>query len=279
MPETVSRCAEHTVRMGDGVELRVLEWCPTGSVSAAPVLFVAGWLSVVEGWAPLLRALVPHRRVVYVETREKRSARFPDGRVRPAQLTIPRLGRDLVEVGEAVGIDGDRWLAFGSSMGANAILEALKGDRLAVRGAFLVGPNARFEFHWWRRLLICFPAASYHVLKPFVLWYLRRYRIDVAREPEQMARYERTLAAAHPVRIKQSARAVVRYQVWPGLATIRRPVAVAWAPTDTLHGSGEVQRIVAAVPGARAVQCPSNHYMHSAAVAADMDDHLGGRVP
>ena len=51
-------------------------------------------------------------------------------------------------------------------------------------------------------------------------------------------------------------------------------MAIAYASTDTLHGEREVERIVAAIPGAVAVQCPSNHHMHSAAVADDMDEFL-----
>jgi len=61
---------ESWVGVGDGVELRVLDFEPRRHAEVAPLVFVPGWVSVVEGWTDLLRVLVPGRRVLYVETRE-----------------------------------------------------------------------------------------------------------------------------------------------------------------------------------------------------------------
>jgi len=266
-----ARVTERMVAMDDQVRIRVLEWSPAGPEQAPPVIFVAGWVSVVEGWAPLLRVLVPTRKLWYLETREKRSAEVPRRRLQVEHFTLPRFAADLVGVCRQLEIDTHQALVAGSSMGANTILEALKGDRLRARAAFLVGPNSTFAFPWWSFLLLHAPAASYHLLKYFVLWYLRHFRIDVEREPEQMRRYQRTLQAAHPLRLKLSARAVAGYTVWAGLESITTPVAIAYAASDTLHVAQEVNRIVERIPRARAVTCPSNHYMHSAEVAEDME--------
>ena len=56
-----------------------------------------------------------------------------------------------------------------------------------------------------------------------------------------MARYRRTLRAAHPLRLKLSARAVLGYSLFPGLETVKAPVAIAYAESDTLHGGAEVR--------------------------------------
>jgi hypothetical protein len=156
-------------------------------------------------------------------------------------------------------------------MGSNAILEGLKGGRLAAKAAFLIGPNAEFHFPWWGRPLVHLPPWVYSAAKPFVLWYLRNFRVNSREDPEQMARYVRTIRAADPERIMLSARAVINYDAMPGLETVTVPVAVAFAASDTLHGENEVQRIVDAMPRGRAVSCPSNTYMHTAAVIADLD--------
>jgi hypothetical protein len=89
-----------------------------------------------------------------------------------------------------------------------------------------------------------------------------------------MARYVRTIRAADPNRIMLSARAVINYDAMPGLETVTVPVAVAYAASDTLHGENEVQRIVDAMPRGFAVSCPSNTYMHTAAVIADLDKFI-----
>jgi len=268
-----ARCTEGWLEVRPGVELRVLQWQPDGTAGAAPLVFVAGWVSVLEGWRPVLRELVTRRPVIYVETREKHTASIAGSRLKVPEFTIARLAGDLISIAASLGVD-HRAVWFGSSMGSNAILEALKGDRLPGRGAFLVGPNARFLVPWWGWPLLRVPGWTYRLLKGFVIWYIRRFRVDASSEPEQMERYERTLAAADPVRLKLSARAVLGYTVWPGLDTVSKPVAIAFAPTDTLHSEDEVREIVAAMPNAWAVDCPSNAYMHDARIVEDIEGFI-----
>jgi alpha-beta hydrolase superfamily lysophospholipase len=258
----------HRVRVETGVELVVDHWAP--ATDQAPLVFIAGWISVIEGWRDLLEVLVRDRAVYYVRTREKRSATFAGRRPKPSDFAIPRLGDDVIAVCDELSIDADRRVFFASSMGSNAVLEAMKHDRLRARGAFLIGPNAVFRFPWWGHGLVLFPASLYHLLRPFVVWYLRRFRVNTEDDPDQMKRYERTLRAAHPYRLKQSARAVLGYSLLPGLDTVRAPVAIAYAASDTLHEGDEARRIVDALPRGEAVECPTNSYMHSASVANEL---------
>jgi len=255
----------------EGVSLRLYEWRPENDGGADPILFVAGWISLVTGWVPLLEKLVQTRPVFYLETREKESAEISPELMRPSSFSVPRLAEDLVEVSNQLGLDRDRTVLFGSSMGSNAILEVLKGDRLTAKGAFVVGPNAEFHFPWWGRPLVHLPPWVYSAAKPFVLWYLRTFRVNAREDPEQMARYVRTIRAADPERIMLSAQAVIDYDAMPGLDTISSPVAVAYASSDILHCGDEVRRIVEAMPRGEAVSCPSNTYMHTAEVVADLD--------
>ena len=270
------RFSERRLPVEDGVSLRLFEWQPGDDPQADPIFFVAGWVSLVTGWRPLLEHLVQTRRVCYLETREKRSAEIDRRLMRPESFSIPRLAEDLIVAAARLGLDGRRTVLFGSSMGSNAILEALKNGRLPAKAAFLVGPNAEFHFPWWGRPLVHLPAWVYSLAKPFVLWYLRTFRVNVREDPDQMARYVRTVRSADPQRIMLSARAVIDYRALPGLETISTPVAVAYAGSDTLHGEGEVRRLVDAMPRGTAVSCPSNTYMHTAAVAADLEKYLAG---
>jgi len=267
---------ERRLTVEEGVSLRLYEWRPENDDGADPILFVAGWISLVTGWVLLLEELVRHRRVYYLETREKESAEISPKLMRPESFLVSRLAEDLVEVSNQLELDGNRAVLFGSSMGSNAILEALKGDHLKAKAAFVVGPNAEFHFPWWGRPLIHLPPWVYSAAKPFVLWYLRTFRVNSREDPEQMARYVRTIRAADPERIMLSAQAVIDYEAMPGLETISSPVAVAYAASDTLHSEEEVGRIVDAMPRGVAVSCPSNTYMHTAEVVADLDRFLAG---
>jgi pimeloyl-ACP methyl ester carboxylesterase len=266
---------EDLVEVDEGVRLRCYRWQPRSENGAAPVFFIAGWISLVTGWKALLRELVCTRPVVYLETREKPSAEIPPRLMQPSSFTIPRLADDLVSAAGTLGLDNDRTVLFGSSMGANAILEALKNSRLPARAAFLVGPNEEFYFPPWGKVAIrVVPAWLIERLKGFVIWYLRRFRVNANSDPDQMARYVRTVSAADALRLKLSARAVQGYSVLPGLESVTAPVAVAYADSDTLHDEREVRRIVDAMPFGTAIRCPSNTYMHDADVALDLDRYL-----
>ncbi len=280
---TGARFDDDFVEVEPGVRLRVMTWTPEVATDDAPLVFVAGWVSSVLGWAEMIRELAVRRPVIYVETREKSSALIATSGLGPADFSIERMARDLVAVFEALHVDAERAVVAASSLGATAVLEALKRGRLRVRAAFLIGPNAEFRAPRSLRPILYLPAGLYHVVKYFVLWYVRTFRVDAKREPEQWARYNRTLRDANPLRLKWSARAVMDYTVWNGLETVGIPVAVAYAPTDKLHGADNIHRIVSAMPNAMAVECASNKAMHDARVARQVEDFisrleaLGGR--
>ncbi len=170
---------------------------------------------------------------------------------------------DLVATARATGMDRADTVAFGSSLGATAILEAMKNGGLRVGAAFLVGPNARFRTPWWGRLLLRLPPAVYRPARHVVVLYIERVRLDARKEPEQAARYRRAILGAEPRRLMVSARAFADYTIWKGLETVQKPVAIAWAPTDRLHEAADIQRIIETLPRAHPLPCPSNRYMHS----------------
>jgi pimeloyl-ACP methyl ester carboxylesterase len=262
------------VTVDDGVVLRVLRWTPAAAPTKPPLLFVAGWVSSVEGWVPMLRRLVRDREVYYLESREKSSARIDRSGLTPDDFSIERNARDLRQVVDALEIVPEDTVIMGSSLGATSILEALKADRIRARGALLIGPNSSFRFPLWGKVLVHSPASSYHVIKILVLFYLRHFRVDVKNEPQQMERYDRTLRTANPLRMKLSAMAVQNYEVWDGLDTVSTPVAVAYSPTDKLHSEDEIKRMAKMLPRGRLVPCPTNRSMHGEDIVAHLDGFI-----
>lgn len=53
-------------------------WRPKKPVTEDPIIFVAGWVSAISGWAPLLKVMAAGRPVYYLETREKSAAMMQD---------------------------------------------------------------------------------------------------------------------------------------------------------------------------------------------------------
>ena len=119
------------------------------------------------------------------------------------------------------------------------------------------------------KALISLPASSYHILKYFILWYLKTFRVDAKKEPEQWDRYQQTLMTANPYRLKLSAKAAIKYTLWEDLDTVRCPVTILCAATDTLHNEQNIHRIVTTLPAATEIACPSNKYMHSPSLGQD----------
>ncbi|MCP4899549.1 MAG: alpha/beta hydrolase [bacterium] len=248
-----------------------MSWTPQHTCNTRPILFVPGWISVIEGWLDLLGALIPTRPIFYLETREKQSALIPKAQMKAENFSILRLAEDLVEVWRQIGFTPGEADLFGSSMGSNAILEALKHGKLPARSAFLIGPNSEFFYPWWSWVILSMPTNVYPALRSFVLWYLRNFRVDARAEPEQYQRYTRTLNAAHPLRLKLSAIAIKHYSVWDSLASIQAPVGFAYATTDILHGEDSILSMVNALPKGHAIKCASNTYMHTAGVTKELD--------
>ena len=195
-PDSVYTTASVCVQKG--VHLRVMIWRPKQPASKNPIIFVAGWVSAVSGWAPLLKVMAAGRPVYYIETREKRSALFEKRKLKPEDFSIGRMAQDLIAACRQLGIASPTSTVIGSSLGATALLEALKEGRLTAGEAFFIAPNSEFKAPWYLRWMLCLPAFLYHGIKYFLLWYLKTFMVDAKKEPEQMMRYTETLKAAHP---------------------------------------------------------------------------------
>ncbi len=263
--------SERRIPVSEDVRLRVVSWHPKTDETGCPVVFVAGWVSIVAGWAPFLDALTRKHPVYYIETREKRSAEIARKRLRPDDFSMDRFAQDLITVCSELPIDLEEAIVSGSSLGATVLLEALKHERLKAKGAFLVGPASEFHvpfsLRWIPYLL---PSHTYHLVKHFIVWYFRHFRVDADKEPEQMSRYQNTILSAHPLRIKLSGRAFMHYEVWPDLHTVRTPTRIAYASTDKLHAQDAMTRLARTIRQADLLPCKSNKYMHDAPLAEDI---------
>jgi hypothetical protein len=270
-----ARYAERWVEVEPGVELLVRTWEPHEPALDWPVVFVPGWISLPQGWAHMLQGMARRQPVFYVETREKATARYA-GAFTPADQTIERNAADLVAVSRVLPGDAGRRVWVAASLGATILLPALAGGDLSARAAFVISPQAHFHYPWWVRPLTYAPDWLYPPARDFILWYLRSFKVDTQAEPEQMARYERTMNAAEPRRLKFSARSFGGYDVWDLLADVPVPVGVAHASSDTLHASADVERLIAGLGHGADVPCPSNLYLHRADVIEDLDRFIEG---
>jgi pimeloyl-ACP methyl ester carboxylesterase len=249
----------------DGFQLRVYSFTPNQKSTAPPVVFIPGWTSVMDGWAPLLSAWVGKRTIHYIETREKRSATVPK-KLRARDFEMLRHAEDLNEISAELNLD-ENVLWFGSSLGATVILHGLMEGLLKGNSAFLIAPNSQFRFPTWMVPLTAAPWWCYSPLIRLGLPYLK-WRL---KEPGQYIRYRRTLTQAHLLRLKKSVQANRRYDLPANLERINAKIAICVAASDTLHTGTDSHGIADALPNGCLVEVPSNQYAHEADVIADID--------
>jgi pimeloyl-ACP methyl ester carboxylesterase len=266
--------SEEMVAVDKAVRLKTMVFRHTSATGKAPIVFVPGWVSTLAGWAALIRPMARERDVYYIETREKSSALIDHtAHLTDDAFSIAQNARDIIKICDHFHINSPQTLACGSSLGATSLLEAMKGGKLKIGGAFLVGPNSEFRAPKTLSWILYLPAFFYQPIKYILLWYLRNFRVDAKKEPEQMRRYEETLNNVEPIRLKHTARSVIlgKYTVWSGLETIQAPVSIAYAATDKLHSLENIQKMAKQLPLGRLHPCPTNLYMHSAKLLVDIN--------
>jgi pimeloyl-ACP methyl ester carboxylesterase len=256
------KVTEDYVEVSDGVALKVIDFLPECDGPERPaVVFVAGWISLISGWQDVLKQLIPRYRTIYIETREKVSARLPEG---SADFSVARMSLDIHEIlNQSVSLK--RPFCFvGSSLGATVVLDYLSQNLRQPSHAILIGPNAEFSFPVWSLPLIrLLPAFLYAAVKPGLKWYLRNIRLDKHRESEQVKKYEGTIDAAEPRRFKANAWALRNYKLWDKLPEVKAPVLIIGARSDILHGMDIMKRMVALMPCATLEIMESNRETHS----------------
>ena len=262
---------EFFVEVAPNISVRVLRWVPADSSAASldSAVVVPGWGSVFEGWRPLLTEWVSRRPIVYIETREKKSARITR-KVGQEDFEMRHHGHDVAAVLGKLGIDSAEVDWFSSSLGATLLIDAYQNDVLAGRSSILLAPHPDFEFPLWARILLKMPLPKFihPALVRFAVWIVERR----TKEEGQRIRYRRALMSQDLERLLLSSRANIRYSLPQDLSSASVPCAVMTASSDTLHGMDKVLDIVDRLPNAVLIEVPSNQYAHEADVLAEIEE-------
>lgn len=262
---------ERHEELTDGVALLVIEFEPPHHSPDAPVLiFVAGWISLRTAWDPVILELASRYRVLYVESREKGTARVPSRS--KIEFTLDRMADDVRDVVDGCIPEGTSFWLLGSSLGSTAILHHLSRPGREPDGVIVVAPNIRFDLPWWLwPFMRLAPAAFFAWLRPILKWYIH-VRLDKTSEPEQVSRYAAYLDAADARRLKKNAWAIRHYSLLDRLPAITTPVTVIAGRSDLLHRLDEVEDMVSRLPSATLEVMESNRATHSAAAGRFMVD-------
>ncbi len=209
-------------------------------------------------------------RVYYVETREKISSRI----VGPALFGVEDIGSDLIPLIKYFGLQD--YVLFGSSLGATAIIDCYSRLEPKPSSLVLVAPNATFRVpRTWKFLVAVFYAPLYALIRPSVKWYLKTFRLNVAKDRAQYEKYKEALDAADPRKLKKAVMAVWSYEVWNKLPLVDCPVLVVNASHDTLHEPGNLRKIINGLSHANEIDLETNSQTHNESVVDAVRKFLG----
>ena len=261
-----AQASERYLTVSDKMSLRLIEFrpLPTEDSTRPWLLFLPGWLSQPGNWGEFLSEITPHYRVLYLESREKRSSVPP--MVDKVEYSVTRMLADVQEAVELLIPTGQTWLLAGSSLGSSVALEYLAAGKRCPIEAVLIAPNLHFALPTWSRSIFrWFPARLYPTLAAVIKAYIRWFKVDMQREPEQYQKYADTVDAADPRKLRPNALSLFDYDGWPAAKALATPTTLIGGKSDGMHGLDELRQITELNSHCTLVEMDSNKATHSAA--------------
>lgn len=253
-----------------GVELLTVIFTPPEPLDAPTVIFIPGLGSVIENFRETVIELTRHHTVYYLETREKKSA-IITGKHR---FTVEDITSDLVHFAGMRFPAGSDYVMAGYSLGATAIAEAFRLLENKPERIVLIEPNISFPFQGWLLFLARAARVVYYPLKPFLKWYLRRFRINIAEDYEMYRINCRILDSAEPVRLGAAIRHLSGYRMSACLQGIYVPALVVVASKDRFHSHDQGMEIARQIKGADYIDLADNKRTHSAEMGRIISDFI-----
>lgn len=262
---------EEMIAISDRVSLRLITFTPAKKTKNPPVVFVAGWISLIIGWKAVLREMTKDFTVYYIETREKISSKTK-GRV---EQSVEAIGRDIVDLVSHLGLQANQYILLGSSLGGTALLDGCRYLPVPPTCLVLIEPNAEFRIpKIWRLVIHLFYPGIYLIVRPAIKWYLRNFRLNTEADPGQYQKYCRSLDAADPWKLKKAAMALWDYQVWDLLKDIPFPTLLFSASKDKLHEPKNIEKMMTLMPNATYIDMETNQNTHSPEMVEEMRKYL-----
>lgn len=251
---------EEYVSLPTGVELRSVIFTPAVASSAPSVIFIPGMGSIIENFRDTVIELTRSHTVLYLETREKASARIS----RKHRFSVEDITADIIHYAGKKFPDDGRYVMAGYSLGATAIAEAFGRLKNKPEKIILIEPNSSFPFNGWLLLLTRAAGVIYRPVKPLLKWYLRRFRINIEEDPEMYHINCRILDSAEPVRLGAAVRHLTPYHMDGCLQQISAPTLVVVASSDRFHNHDGGTDIARGIAGAEYLDMVDNRRTHSA---------------
>jgi len=262
---------EEMISVSENVSLRLITFTPAKTTDNPPVLFVAGWISLISGWKEILKEMTRDFKVYYIETREKISSRVHG----KENFGVEDIGKDLVDLVSLLKFSSKNYFMLGSSLGATTILDCSQHLKIPPKCLVLIGPNAVFRVpRFGKAIVTIFWPRLYFFIRPLVKFYLKNFRLDVKSDYAQYEKYCTALDIADPWKLKNAVMRLWNYEVWDILGKISFPTLIVGASRDDLHEPENLKRMVSMMPQATYVDLETNKGTHSKPMVDEVRNYL-----
>ena len=268
-PEAIYK--EEMIPVAENVSIRVFTFSPAKKTNNPPIIFVAGWITLISAWKEVLGEMTKDFVIYYIETREKISSQITV----KVEYGVEDIGKDIVSLVSYFNLQDDQFVLFGSSLGASAILNCCRFLKQAPLCLVLIGPNAVFRVPRFAKVIIrFFPPPLYLIIKPIVKWYLKTFRLDIESDYEQYKKYCGNIDAADPWKLKKAVLKLWSWEAWNLLDDIKHPTLIFGASKDSLHEPENLKRMVSMLENATYLDLETNKGTHSRAMVQEMRKYI-----
>jgi len=250
-------------RLDPEVSLLTVEFNPLAGIGEPFIVFVPGLASVIENFKGTLVELTENHKVVYIETREKSTARVSGKQ----GFSVPEIASDLRKYLENRFTESEKYVLVGYSLGATALAEAFNGLKNKPECIVFVEPNTTFNFPWWSLILARLAKHIFGPVKPFLKWYIKKFRVNATDDLEMYHINCRILDTAEPERLGLTVRALKSYKAGEDLKEISVPALVIGASKDKFHNHDEALDFSSVIPYCRYLDMEDNRRTHSSEAA------------
>ena len=257
---------DRLVPLPNGVSLRIVTFTPAARRQPFPVVMVPGLVSVMLTFRNLLVELTRDFVVHYVETREKSSSEVR-GKV---EYDVRAIGSDIIEAVSHLGLEERKYILFGASLSATAMVDRAGDFRHPPLCLILLEPNAVFDYPPWSLPIIRHAAPFYRYVRPVAKWYLKRFRVNTVDDYEMYRINCRALDAADPYKLRDTVLAISSYNIWERLGSVQTPTLVVSASKDTFHRHEDILRIISMIKRSTPCDLEKHTRIHS----PELVDHV-----
>ena len=248
----------------NGADLNCITFTPANINGAPPIVFVAGFASVVENFTDLLSALSETFIIHYVETRDKHSSILPEN----TTFTVRDVASDISAAIDQLDIESGKYILWGYSLGATSSVEAFSSVlRKKPKLLILAEPNGKFRIPAIGTFIARYLSWGYRIIKPFLKLYIKIFHVNTKEDYEMYTITVRAMDNADPRKMAQTLLEMVKYEIWDALDKIDVPVIVIGASKDIFHTYGDALEISSRIRNSKYYDLETNKRTHSREVS------------